>query len=212
MAGWLAEMGFYVGRELLTPSDDNPKGFYERMDVVGYNDKILEALGCSWHNLEKLPRLKLPLNPLGDLVLRDMVYDLNENRPWVLKDPRLSITWPYWAPYLNPTGKEALVVVMLRDLDEIALSLEKRQGMPIEEGRQLARQYVNFACRATVETPNLLFVDYDKLFKPQYRRGLRIRLSKIFEQPFPARPGFIDKRLRHHDLHKKGGGKHAKTT
>ena len=50
LADVLTKLGFYAGKaeELLEPQVDNPKGFWERRDVVQLNDLILEEAGGSW--------------------------------------------------------------------------------------------------------------------------------------------------------------------
>jgi hypothetical protein len=49
VAGALAP-GLYVGEpgDLLAPQADNPRGFWERRDVVALNDGMLAALGRNW--------------------------------------------------------------------------------------------------------------------------------------------------------------------
>ena len=53
----ISRLGFYTGEteELLEPQEDNPKGFWERRDVVQLNDLILEEAGGSWFNPPILP-------------------------------------------------------------------------------------------------------------------------------------------------------------
>ena len=52
VAGALASSGVYVGRdeELLADQADNPLGFWERRDVVDFDEHILLQSGGSWFN------------------------------------------------------------------------------------------------------------------------------------------------------------------
>ena len=40
--------GYGLGETLMAPSDDNPKGFFEDLDVVELNDGLLQKNGSTW--------------------------------------------------------------------------------------------------------------------------------------------------------------------
>jgi hypothetical protein len=41
-------LGFESGGELMEAAPDNPRGFFEREDVMNINDRWLSSLGGSW--------------------------------------------------------------------------------------------------------------------------------------------------------------------
>jgi len=132
VAGLLAKAGFFTGHssELLAPAEDNPTGFFERLDVNALNDKLLEELGRSWDNPparqlvhERAPAWRPKVHKLLDRLLREA-----GRRPLMLKDPRVSVLLEAWLPVLS--GRFALVLVDRNPL-EVAMSVRKRDGRPL---------------------------------------------------------------------------------
>lgn len=122
-------MGAYFGPEkaALGFGPDNPKGFWERRDALALNDAILHAHGCEWHKLARWPmENRKPLEPKQIHAIRSLVMDMDAFRPFVLKDPRLCLTFEYWKPHLEVP----VVVIVHRDPLEVAQSLAKRNGLP----------------------------------------------------------------------------------
>ncbi|MGC8626278.1 MAG: sulfotransferase [Acidimicrobiales bacterium] len=132
VAGLLAKAGFFTGQhsELLAPAEDNPTGFFERLDVNALNDKLLGELGRSWDNPparqlvhERAPAWRPRVHKLLDRLLREA-----RPKPLMLKDPRVSVLLEAWLPVLS--GRFALVVVDRNPL-EVAMSVRKRDGRPL---------------------------------------------------------------------------------
>ena len=48
LAGSLSELGIDFGKNIVEPSFDNPKGFFENEEIQNVNDSILEALDIKW--------------------------------------------------------------------------------------------------------------------------------------------------------------------
>jgi len=130
--------GWYVGseEELLPAGEDNPAGFWERRDVVDLNDRLLERAGASWF----CPLLEEPL-PL-ERRARRLVKGLQA--PWLLKDPRLIVTWEAWSDALAG----ALVLFVYRSPMAVAASLRERHGFPLEYGLALWEFYNRGLLRA----------------------------------------------------------------
>ncbi len=135
-------------------NDENPKGFWERLDVVQLNDSMLQAAGAAWHS-------PLGFDPLalGDqeaarfastagLILRD----LDMHRPWFIKDPRLCLTLPLWQPLLEAP----LAVHVLRHPLEVAASLQARNSLPIPVGLALWETHVRLALAGSAAWPRVV--------------------------------------------------------
>lgn len=132
--------GVHMGDDLLPAAPSNPWGHYEDKPVVELNDRILTAAGGSWDQppshvdiIEASGRYVSLPKAIGRYVQTRQGHDL-----WGMKDPRLSLTWPLWLPHL---GEDLHVLWIRRSTDEVARSLYERDGMPLESGRKLARQY-----------------------------------------------------------------------
>ncbi len=123
VAGLLKACGLYLGREdeLAGPAPDNVKGFREHLGFVGLNREILAMFGGDWDSppdfperWEFAPEAAPLLERAGELVAR-----LGGRPVWGWKDPRNSLTLPFWQR-LIPTLK---VVVCVRNPLEVAHSL-----------------------------------------------------------------------------------------
>ncbi|HET7844765.1 MAG TPA: hypothetical protein VFL14_11480 [Xanthomonadales bacterium] len=150
----LALAGAALPRRLLVPQTENPRGFWESIDVLALNERLLHALGGSWSNPpahEAIPR--------GERAAfeRDLaVYLRNEfggRRTGVLKDPRMSLFAATWRRAILACGYRPVFVVPVRHPLEVARSLAARDEMPLLEGLALWDAYmsriVQFAAGAT---------------------------------------------------------------
>lgn len=140
-------MGAYVGdtTELLPPSPDNPKGFFERRDALAVNQGIFKLHGCNWYQVE---RYDSPCPPLPDEIKQRMsmiVSRLSQHPVWALKDPRLCFTLPDWLPHTHaPT-----IVTVSRHPAEIAQSLALRNNILFQDGLLLWQRYIEHAIANT---------------------------------------------------------------
>jgi len=119
--------GLYLGPDerFMRGTPDNTEGYWEHKGFVEINDEILIRLGGSWGH----PPLPL-LTPdwvvrpeLADIRARaeELLLDFAGTEPWGWKDPRNSLTFPFWKS-LHPGLK---VVICLRHPSENARSLER---------------------------------------------------------------------------------------
>jgi hypothetical protein len=148
LAHIMVDMGAYVGSpsSQLPATAANPNGYGERWDVIRVNDELLAVNGCSWRNLAKW-RTGPPGVPyrMTTTRLRAALEDLDGHRPWVLKDPRLCLTLPYW---LDVAGS-MLVVITHRCPLEIAESMRAAYGIPSDAGLELWERYLTSLLEAT---------------------------------------------------------------
>jgi hypothetical protein len=153
-------LGAFAGPEnlLLGPDRDNPKGFWERTDVFPINDALLGLRGCTWKVVAGWD-LAQPPEPPPDLAesMRRIVSGMDVYRPWVMKDPRMCLTLPCWAPILETP----IAVLIYRDPLEIACSLKER-GMSPAHSLALWEHYAVSALAASERVPRL-FVQHNRL-------------------------------------------------
>ncbi len=153
----LEKCGFYVGDSdgMLTPSEWNPKGFWERQDVMLLNERLLDLLrpDCAdWPAMQSWMKIPCKTQPFpNELLLRDwrrerdrILLEMREcDRPWVIKDPRLSLTHAYWTKGMPPRP----AVVMFREPMMVANSLARRNAIPEEAALGLWEAYMVSALR-----------------------------------------------------------------
>ncbi len=198
-------MGAYVGpeHEMQSSDDANPKGYWERNDVMAVNDAILHLHGCTWGRVADWSSAQphaLPPKLLHRL--RYIVLGMDGFRPWVMKDPRLCLTLPCWTPFLE----EPVAVLMHRDPLQIARSLEQRSIPPPFTpalGLSLWEYHAVGALNASLGMPRV-FVSHDRLIAHPVEAVSRLfsdlealgmgmrRLSMPSEREITA---FVDPRL-----------------
>jgi GT2 family glycosyltransferase len=152
IAGLLAACGWHVGdkKQLLPAAADNPLGFWERQDVVALNDSLLEAAGGCWFR----PAAIESKESSDDL--EKVLGELGSHAPWLIKDPRLLLTWPAWSGALSDTLK----LFVYRGPLAVATSLQKRHGFPLQFGLDLWEFY-NRQALMILESSEFIATSYD---------------------------------------------------
>ena len=103
----LSECGVYLGEsdELLPPAKDNVAGHFEHQEFVQLNDDVLATLGGAWDVVP--PRYAIwrrrRLEPLRARAA-SLVERMRPHAPWRWKDPRTSLTLPFWLDVDNLLG------------------------------------------------------------------------------------------------------------
>lgn len=119
-------MGMYFGPEGsgLPVNRENPKGFWERRDVVELNDRLLAATDSVWYDVYRFVARDAGWRPPEGLIddLRAKLLDIDAYRPWFIKDPRLCLTLPYWLEHCE----RPVAVVCSRSPQAVIASLAKR--------------------------------------------------------------------------------------
>lgn len=126
VAQLLHRCGLYLGPEdqISASGDDNPDGYWEHKGFRSINERVLGAFGggwdlppsmsAGWHEDDRL----IPLRSEAERLLRG--FEGHERWGW--KDPRTSLTLPFWMD-LIPSLR---VLVCVRSPLEVALSLRRR--------------------------------------------------------------------------------------
>jgi len=133
----LSKAGVRMGDRLLgVDPDSNPYGHYEDVDFIRMNEWLLNSAGGSWRN----PPSELDLEKAGKengYIIKKLVRRKEREPFWGWKDPRTTLTIRMYLPYLtNPH-----FIACFREPLEVARSLNKRNGIPVEEGLKLAGIY-----------------------------------------------------------------------
>src|SRR6266487_2008485 len=168
---FLHRCGLELGPEsdLMPPQADNPEGFWEHLGFVALNDKLLAALGGAW-DLPPRPDESFTgpqLNPLR-LKARLLIERFESARVWGWKDPRNSLTLPFWQDLLP--GLKTLIVV--RNPLEVAYSMRERNGTSFSLGLRLWEIYNRRLLEIANEQQRLV-THYDLFFddaETEFRR------------------------------------------
>ncbi|WP_317615918.1 hypothetical protein [Bacillus wiedmannii] len=66
-AGMLDVLRIHMEDSLLKSSSTNPKGYFENVDFVYLNDKILNSIGAAWDNPPKREKLCCSMDLSSDI-------------------------------------------------------------------------------------------------------------------------------------------------
>src|SRR5262249_7406766 len=129
--------GLYLGDEadLLAPGPENPDGYWENAQLVDVNDEVLSALGGGWEALPGGPSDWAADDRLGDVRGRaaSILDRISRDGPWGWKDPRTTVTLPFWRELADPLK----IVLCIRNPLEVALSLQRRGMFSYENALRL---------------------------------------------------------------------------
>jgi hypothetical protein len=155
--------GIYLGEaaDLFTASSDNPEGYWEHRQFVELNEEILDALGGSWDSPPSPPSDWLDKEPILRLRRRAdaLVSQFGNDAPWGWKDPRNSLTMPFWRAVV-PHVK---FVVCVRNPLEVALSLQRRALLSKRLSLSLWKTY-NERILESTEAEARVVTAYDSFF------------------------------------------------
>lgn len=182
-------LGADIGPSLMSPSADNPEGYWENARIVGVHDGFLKAINSRWDDVAALdPRVFAGDAASG--ARRDLVGIIREE--WggsalaSVKDPRLCRLWPLWRPVLEDLGISPFFVMAVRDPVAVALSLNRRDKMPRERAALLWLRHVIGAEQASRGRPRV-FLSYDALVG-DWRAAARRLVSGLQSADGPVLP------------------------
>ncbi|RMG05135.1 MAG: hypothetical protein D6726_01895 [Nitrospirae bacterium] len=156
--------GVYLGRsqDLMPPAESNPTGFWENVAFQSINDDILRSFNGCWY----APPARIDVGELlggrfGHITEKAMllIESFKEQKVWGWKDPRNSITLPYWSTLVP----EVKVIVPVRNPLDVALSLKNRDDIPLTHSLKLWCIY-NRAVIENIHKSRRLFVHYERFF------------------------------------------------
>lgn len=163
----LQSMGFWAGgEEDFPPADDhNEAGYWEHRGVWSIDEAILGTLGTNWFGSVDLDLSRLKAGPraLFRERARKIVQDLDRQGPWVVKDPRLCLLFPFWREILE----RPFCVLIYRGPLPVARSLAARDGFPIPFGIALWERYTREALASTRGVPRILISHQELLADPE---------------------------------------------
>src|SRR5438552_2455750 len=123
----LHRCGLELGPEsdLMPSQADNPEGFWEHLGFVALNEELLNELGGAWdlpvNADENFTQARL--DPLR-MKARLLIEGFDSARVWGWKDPRNSLTLPFWQDLLQ--GLKTLIVV--RNPLYVTYTMRERNG------------------------------------------------------------------------------------
>lgn len=200
LAGALSSLGVNLGNNLIAGDANNPKGYFENLDIVEINEAILKSLGCCWHSLVIPDRWQDV-----DVHLRTQAQDvisrhLSSSMPWGFKDPRVTRLLPFWQDVLKQNKLEPRYILANRHPLSVARSLNRRDNFPVAHSLALWLMH-QYAGLQMILADRVLVVDYDLMLSDpsvQLKRisaFLDIDRNEVESQDYQTE--FLDESLRH---------------
>lgn len=198
-------MGVDFGERLLGPKADNPKGFYEHIDLLELDESILRRLNSSYDDELPLPhewwkesRFESYKQSIQDIIRRDF----GTAPLFGFKDPRVSILLPLYIDALAELGLRPKFVIAMRSPSEIAESLRVRNGFSYAKSLALYTKHMRSIEQFTTEFERCRIAMADFLANPRaclerVRNELWVPLAP-YESAAREMEAFIDPKLRHH--------------
>jgi GT2 family glycosyltransferase len=161
VAALLYHAGLYLGprKELMPPGPDNEDGYWENMRFVELNEELFRAAGGGWD----APPAEFDLDRPEVLAVRvkaaALGREFDQRSPWGWKDPRNTVTLPFWLD-LFP---QLRIVACVRNPLEVALSLHRRNDFSYERGLALWLEY-NRRLLDQAPRDQLVLTHYDAYF------------------------------------------------
>lgn len=193
--------GLWLGdeRDMLSPAPDNPDGFWENTRLIAVNEMILSAFGGAWDCPPAFPAGWVDDPRLNDarILAAGVLGSFAGHAPWGWKDPRNSLTFPFWEHALPETK----VIVCVRNPLEVARSLHQWMFSP-ELSLTLWYQF-NAALLRAVPPERRIVTHYDSFFaapEASLRRVLDFVGLPASDATVTDALAAIALRLRHHRL------------
>lgn len=161
----LKVLGVELGGDLLPEASDNPKGFFEDIDINDLNEEILRFLKLDWSSLRLISEADIARLREGGYFIRALELlrrKVGGNLVYGLKDPRICILLPLWKEVFAALGARIEYIISVRNPRSVASSLTKRNSINITKGYLLWMSHALGSLVGTIEE-NPLFVSYDQL-------------------------------------------------
>src|SRR5438046_6207045 len=173
---------------------DNPDGFWEHLGFVALNDELLNELGGAWDLPPKTDETfeHARLDPLR-MKARLLIERFSSAGLWGWKDPRNSLTLPFWQDLLP--GVKTLI--MVRNPLEVAHSMKERNGTSYSFGLRLWEIY-NGRLIETASKQERLVTDYELIFENAEAELRRIaHFTGLPDSEVQKAAALVTKRRRH---------------
>jgi len=137
LAGAMVRLGGAAPLTLMPPTEDNPKGYWESIAIMTLNDEILTAGGSHWEDWRPFDPTRIPAAiafTLKERARSVLAEEFGEANLVVIKDPRMCRLMPFWSQVFQEADWSVRPVLQLRSPLEVAMSLNRRDGIPLGLG------------------------------------------------------------------------------
>ncbi len=132
----LNALGVPLSDDLMPPTAHNAKGYFESKEISRLHDAILATMGMEWKTSSMIvpfpkdwwhvPQIEQFREELAGIAVRELD---RYGGLWGFKDPRTARLLPVWLDIIEQRGFDAHFVLVTRNPNDVAKSLEARDGI-----------------------------------------------------------------------------------
>ena len=158
-------LGFQNARALMPANTFNKLGYFEASGAVKINESLLQDASSFWFDPEPVDFDVFPAELVEKYTAQTRKFletEFSEGTHFVLKDPRISKTFPIWRKAAEDAGFQVRCMLACRHPQEVAASLARRDQMTSAHALELWQSYMFDAERYSRHTPRMTVL-YDAL-------------------------------------------------
>ena len=206
VAGSLMRLGGDAPLHLMPAQPDNERGFWESSVISALNDEILAAGGSDWQDWRSFDLNRIDRGVATALRARArsvLLAEFGEARLPVIKDPRMCRLMPFWSSVFQDLEWSLRAVLPLRSPLEVALSLNRRDGIALSCASLIWLRHVLEAEVESREMPRAVLNWHDFLADPRrflgrVGRSLKLTWPRGSGRAFAEIDEYVSGDLRHH--------------
>ena len=202
----LALLGLDMPKTLVGGDKWNEGGYWEPAALVILNDRILQAMGSTWHDWRPIDA-NWYRSPAAAEFRKEAVALLQSEYdgtlPFALKDPRICRLASFWTEALVEAGASPSAVLPVRNPLEVAASLQRRNGIQPRISYLLWLRHVLDAEAATrglrrvVTTYDQLIADWRPI-ATRIEANLGLTFARGIEEAAGDIDAYLSEEYRHH--------------
>ena len=171
--------GAFAGQDskLLKADENNQQGYWEYIPLINFNDNLLNSIGSTWLVPPGTDAEETLVARSSETVYKAPAEQLIKEmeaggRHWFWKDPRMTVLLPFW----KRVWGEAVYVIAMRHPVEIAMSLRKRDHLPLSASLLIWQQYMLQCLKHTEGSRHRIFIKYEKLIQSPLEECTRLNV------------------------------------
>jgi hypothetical protein len=207
LTGVLGLLGIGLGLNLMKPTEENPKGYFENQEVNEINEAILWQVDSSWHDLFPLQKdwwKQEGISAFREKALKLIQMEFTGVDTFCIKDPRMCVLFPFWNSIFEELGTKLSYIIPVRNPTEVGDSLKRRHGLSIQKGIILWMNHILNAEFYSRSGPRS-FVFFEQLLKNPEKtinrisKALGINFPKTWQEAKNDIEEFLEPSLKHYN-------------